>query len=608
MQSLCVLPAVDPYSNSTNIYPRNGHSSKSGKITKPVAHQVIIASTNSCVCEIIHQKAYLAPLFQDGNDILSDTQEVVVDSGSTMTLTGSSRNCKNCKPTNVKFQLAKKGETMMAQYECIKTYYALNRSGEIDKIELPAYIVPELKTELIGCKTLTEKGYRIVFDDKPLVSGIFPIGPKGETDLSKSFEFKEGEGLYILNTFCSSDGFHIGKGFSMWHYRLSHTDPTAIQKSIPYTKGMESLRDQAPDKRPCTDCMIGKAQRNPRPKEITKLFAPMEQVHWDLVTSTTTSLEGYNYALVIVDRGTRFKWSYGLKTKDETFACLRKWWADTSRIRKRHPLLCLVRDNAPENLTAELREFFESRGVELRKSAPYEQWQDGTAETAIRTVGRLVRSELSASGLPTSCWYAAWEKADESFNVTWVKQTDMSPYFHLHEERKDVSKIRRLGCEAFVYLEPERRAKSGKFEPRAKKGIYLGPATSANTSAVKIWIPKENKIYITNQVKYNEYVLPLKTEHASRPNGQPKEIFDYSGQAAALDYKSEMVDEHLLDEMDYFEKGDERLYRLKGTHNSYVWVNRNKIQKDVDRRNRKYNMNCDITYPPETGAVFQVDK
>ena len=80
-----------------------------------------------------------------------------------------------------------------------------------------------------------------------------------------------------------------------------------------------------------------------------------------------------------------------------------------------------------------------------------------------------------------------------------------------------MSKMRRLGCQAFVYLEPERRPKDkrGKYDQRAIEGIYLGPSTDQNTSAHKVWVPTSNTIYITNQVDItNEAVLLLKRQPA----------------------------------------------------------------------------------------------
>ena len=110
-----------------------------------------------------------------------------------------------------------------------------------------------------------------------------------------------------------------------------------------------------------------------------------------------------------------------------------------------------MRDNAGENKSTEVTEFFESRGVETRYSAAYEQWQNGPAEASVRVTGRLIRSELSSTGLPTSTWFSTLIKVIESTNAAWTITTNSSPHFDLYGEKKDVSKMRRLGCQAFVY-------------------------------------------------------------------------------------------------------------------------------------------------------------
>ena len=95
------------------------------------------------------------------------------------------------------------------------------------------------------------------------------------------------------------------------------------------------------------------------------------------MTATTRSLEGYHYALLLVDKATRFRWVYGLKAKDETFNVIQRWWADISRIQARHPLRSLMRDNANENQSADLCKFCEERGIAERYSTPYENGRMG---------------------------------------------------------------------------------------------------------------------------------------------------------------------------------------------------------------------------------------
>ena len=158
------------------------------------------------------------------------------------------------------------------------------------------------------------------------------------------------------------------------------------------------------------------------------------EVHWDLVTATTRSLEGYHNALLLVDKATRFRLVYGLKTTDETFNVIRRWWADISRIRALHPLRGLMRDNANENQSADLRKFCEERGIAERYSTPYEQWQDGAAEVSIRVLGRLTRAQLAGTGLPVEAWFSSLITANDSANVT--ATTKSTPYLTLLGRRR----------------------------------------------------------------------------------------------------------------------------------------------------------------------------
>ena len=70
---------------------------------------------------------------------------------------------------------------------------------------------------------------------------------------------------------------------------------------------------------------------------IRKRFAPIEQARWKATI------------MILVDKATRHGWVYGLKNKSEVFSIIRRFWANTSQIRNRHPLLCRMRDNAGEN-------------------------------------------------------------------------------------------------------------------------------------------------------------------------------------------------------------------------------------------------------------------
>ena len=64
-----------------------------------------------------------------------------------------------------------------------------------------------------------------------------------------------------------------------------------------------------------------------------------------------------------MDDASGFKWLYGLKSKDEALNAAQRWMAETSQLREKYPLYVVMRDNAGENKSKEISEFFTSKGV-----------------------------------------------------------------------------------------------------------------------------------------------------------------------------------------------------------------------------------------------------
>ena len=88
-----------------------------------------------------------------------------------------------------------------------------------------------------------------------------------------------------------------------------------------------------------------------------------------------------------------------MKTKDEVLAMSKRWVAETADIQKDHLILVVVRDNAGENTSKELNDYFTKRGIKNYFSTPYEQWQNGLAEASVNSVTMLGRTVMAESGL-----------------------------------------------------------------------------------------------------------------------------------------------------------------------------------------------------------------
>lgn len=115
---------------------------------------------------------------------------------------------------------------------------------------------------------------------------------------------------------------------------------------------------------------------------------------------------GYKYFLLITDDATRFRWIYGLKSRDqrEIAARLRHWRQHINNLGFKTPAF-LRSDN--EFGSGELQSMMTEWGCQWEPSNPYSAWQNGTAERANGVVLEKARAMSIASGLPMTFWFHA---------------------------------------------------------------------------------------------------------------------------------------------------------------------------------------------------------
>jgi hypothetical protein len=98
--------------------------------------------------------------------------------------------------------------------------------------------------------------------------------------------------------------------------------------------------------------MLGKSTLENYPGLMEPAQHPLEQVHMDMYSSSVNSIEGYNHALILPDSHGELRWQYGMKTKDETLAMSKRWFAEIADFRAKFPLSMVA------IVEKELNEFF----------------------------------------------------------------------------------------------------------------------------------------------------------------------------------------------------------------------------------------------------------
>ncbi len=71
-----------------------------------------------------------------------------------------------------------------------------------------------------------------------------------------------------------------------------------------------------------------------------------------------------------------------MKLKSSMLKIIKKWFSDVADLRQEHKLVVVMRDNAGENKSQEIIDFFESVRVKNYFSSAHEQWQTETCQSS----------------------------------------------------------------------------------------------------------------------------------------------------------------------------------------------------------------------------------
>jgi hypothetical protein len=221
-------------------------------------------------------------------------------------------------------------------------------------------VSPNLVKYLIFVRSLTrDNNVSVEFDpfgfyvkDRPTNSVILCCNSTGE--------------LYPLASSAPEALAATAPSLDLWHQRLGHPGRHVLQQTLP---SLQFTSTAAPTKI-CDACQLGKHVRLPFSSSSSVSYVPFQIVHADVWTSPVTSFSGFKYYLVLVDDYTHYVWTFPLRAKSETLACLLDFHSYVST-QFQLPLIALQSDNGKEFDNNALRSHLATHGVTLRLSCPY---------------------------------------------------------------------------------------------------------------------------------------------------------------------------------------------------------------------------------------------
>ena len=279
-----------------------------------------------------------------------------------------------------------------------------------------------------------------------------------------------------------------------YHQRMGHIAFSRCRELLALPKAKSVAQDI------CEACIMAQLKRDKKPGlSENKSTAPMQLLHMDLTgTKSVKTQEGKVIALIVVDDYSRYTWVKLLKDRTEVleaFMTLKKQLENEKAPRK----VAAVRTDGAREFVVDRRfkDYLEKEGIVHQVSAPYAQWQNGTAERTVGELTRMMKAMMFQSGAPPSDWGYAIEWAAFLLNRIPSRTLQHQSRYELwHQTVLEFYPPASFGNLMWARVFVLRK---GRMDPNAKKVVFLGVSQHAKTAVVRCL--KTHKVQLTRDYK-----------------------------------------------------------------------------------------------------------
>ena len=231
----------------------------------------------------------------------------------------------------------------------------------------------------------------------------------------------------------------------------------------------------------------------------------LDKVHLDIVFGDGLGRLGYRYALLFVDRATRYIWVFGLKSlhADAIISAFTQFRADAGRLAAHFRTDCDAK-----LLSQQVVSWLRENGSDIASSAAGRQSSNGLVERNWRTMVEMARAYLTEKQMPRSFWFYAIQHAARMMNCIPGKINDAltTPFELIHHSPPDSRlwfPLFSLGY--FHHTRDGSVARSG-FQAQTMEGIAVGRSTTSN--AMVFYNPTTKQYYEPDTYKLDPSRLP----------------------------------------------------------------------------------------------------
>ena len=205
---------------------------------------------------------------------------------------------------------------------------------------------------------------------------------------------------------------------NLWHRCLAHVNEDALLYMAKHSLITRMDLHTNGSLGPCDGCAKGKHPQAPFPKQAeNRAESPLGHLHMDIQGPFKGSIARFRYALVVIDDHSQAGWKRFLKHKNDAKGEIITLITELETFTERK-VKTIRFDGGGEFLDTELRNWFKSKGITLKISAPDTQQQNGVAERYNRTTHERALAMLKDLELADGFWPEAHECSNYVRNRT----------------------------------------------------------------------------------------------------------------------------------------------------------------------------------------------
>lgn len=432
--------------------------------------------------------------FCAGEENFVKSSDWYLDSGATEHMASEHVSLNNVQLLSkpLKIIVAKSGQILIAKERGELNVQTLVNGKKNSITVKEVLLVPGLQCNLLSIRKLDMNKFTVNFEDG---KGVIC---KGSAVVAIAYRKDK---LYKLD-FCEEIGnanvCTVSEDAELWHKRLGHISNNGLKKALIITDGIKIDKEDKVSKL-CQYCVEGKQTKLPHKQDRVRAKRPLQLIHSDLCgPMKTTSYDGKKYVLNFIDDFTHFTVAYALRYKSEVLKHFKmfKAMAESHFNQRVNRFRC---DNGREYISNEIKEYFESNGIQYEFTIRYTPQQNGVAERMNRTIIEKARYMMLNSNTSKSFWTEAVLAAVYLINRSPTSALqDNVPAELWYGERPDLRKLRVFGCIDYLHIPKE--IVGGKFESRSKKCHMMGYCSNG----YRLWCPEDKKLLFGRDVVFDE--------------------------------------------------------------------------------------------------------